>query len=208
MKDFWNKLNDRRTPLGKGFRTFYVAFLTAFLPAVLGFVNQIYEWANCLVDCGAVVLPSPAVLAKAAVAAFTSSLAGLVSYFMNRREDKKADREIIDAEPVEPAHPFGQGEQIAVGRTSENESVPVTLEEVQTLVAPPEMIYAREGELVDDGDPYPDLVADEVDDDLELTEPVEVETVPYGFATQPPDDWDEHAHSLDDVDVVVLEGEK
>lgn len=115
LKRAWSALNDRRTPVGKSFRTFYQVFIPLFGTSLLGFFGQVQKWASCISDCEP--FPSPDPLGKALVAAFAAGMGALVTYFMNAREDRAAAREVLDAEPL------GGGDTSAMEvRTQEGEA--------------------------------------------------------------------------------------
>lgn len=98
FKRAWHRLNDRRTPLGKSFRTFYQVFIPLFGVSLLGFFGQVQQWASCITDCEP--FPSPDPLGKALVSAFVSGMGAVVTYVVNAREDRAAERAVLDAEPL------------------------------------------------------------------------------------------------------------
>lgn len=185
---FWHRLNDRRTPLGKAFRTFYQVFLPLFLMSLLGFFAQVQEWASCVADCKP--FPSPNPLGKALVAAFTAGLGAIVTYVLNLFEDRRADRQIIDAEPV--VSPIRSAEittaKISDGAITAGKITNATLVSART----------SEGEEVIGGLEILDVEEDEDEGDLELADPVELVVVDDSLAAQPPDDWEVHGHDESD----------
>lgn len=60
-------------------KTAVIAFVASFLPALLGFLGDVQEWANG-VDQN---FPAVSTLAKAAVSAAIGAIAGLISYGWN-----------------------------------------------------------------------------------------------------------------------------
>ena len=61
-------------------RVFAYTFLASFVPAMLGFLNDVLDWTQ---QDGA-AFPAVDTLGKAIVAAFVASLAGLLAYIYNR----------------------------------------------------------------------------------------------------------------------------
>lgn len=74
--DFLNAHPNFRSAL----RVFVYAFLASFIPALLGFLGDVSDWAS---QDGA-VFPDVTVLGKAAVSAFVATLAGLIAYVYNK----------------------------------------------------------------------------------------------------------------------------
>lgn len=61
-------------------RVFVYAFLGTFVPALLGFLNDVLEWTS---QDGA-AFPAVAVLGKALIAAVVGAISGAIAYLYNR----------------------------------------------------------------------------------------------------------------------------
>lgn len=68
-------------PVIAGLRTAAWAFVGSFAPALLGWLNSVYQWAND--STGTVLYPDATLLAKGLVAATIAAGAGLVSLSVN-----------------------------------------------------------------------------------------------------------------------------
>lgn len=66
--------------LRSAIRVFVYAFLGTFVPALLGFLNDVLEWTS---SDGA-AFPSVDVLGKALVAAVVGAVSGAIAYLYNR----------------------------------------------------------------------------------------------------------------------------
>lgn len=87
VKKFWSWLNNRETPIGKAWRTFYQVFIGTFSVSFLGFLNELTEWAS-----GEGHIPPFSILGRAAVAAISAACGSVVTMIQNFREDKVAGR--------------------------------------------------------------------------------------------------------------------
>jgi hypothetical protein len=68
----------------RALRTFIISFLALFIPALLGWLNDLLNWANG--DEGQ-PFPSYDTLAKAAISAVAAALIALVNWLWNATED-------------------------------------------------------------------------------------------------------------------------
>lgn len=68
----------------RALRTFIIAFLALFIPALLGWLQALMNWAN---GDGSEPFPSYDTLQKAAVSAAVAALIGLVNWVWNAVED-------------------------------------------------------------------------------------------------------------------------
>lgn len=92
MNDYLNEHPKVRAAI----KTAVIAFFAAFLPALLGFLGDVQEWANG-VDQD---FPAVSALAKAAVSAAIGALAGLISFAWNSTP--------LSATPAYPTPPVGE----------------------------------------------------------------------------------------------------
>lgn len=84
-----------KAPLKRAARTFVFSFVAVFGLSLIGWLNDVVQWAN---DTQAAnVFPDPSVLVKAAVSAAAGAASGLVSFFVNFAEDIKGGTALLGA---------------------------------------------------------------------------------------------------------------
>ena len=71
----------------RGLRTAIFTFFGTFLPAVMKWIGDVYEWANTRAGGAVVVFPKPTTLAFVAVAALCSAVSGLIGFLWNWLEN-------------------------------------------------------------------------------------------------------------------------
>lgn len=69
----------------RALRTFIISFLALFIPALLGWLNDLLNWANGTGE--GQPFPSYDTLAKAAISAAAAALIALVNWLWNAVED-------------------------------------------------------------------------------------------------------------------------
>lgn len=87
-------------------RTALWSFIGLFGLSVIGFLQQIVEWANA---GGAAAFPSVSVLGFAAISAAVSAVIGLVSFVANAAEDARGSDGILHAKARPLAQPKAGG---------------------------------------------------------------------------------------------------
>lgn len=84
-----------KAPLKRAVRTAVFSFAAVFGLSLIGWLNDVVQWAN---DTDAAnVFPDPAVLVKAAVSAAAGAASGLVSFVVNLAEDLKGGTTLFGA---------------------------------------------------------------------------------------------------------------
>lgn len=80
----------------RALRTFIISFLALFIPSLVGWLNNLLNWAN-----GDTNFPEVDTLSKAAVAAAVAALIGLVNFVWNAVEDN-IGKGMLRAVPPKP----------------------------------------------------------------------------------------------------------
>lgn len=84
-----------KAPLKRALRTFLFSFVAIFGLSLVGWLNDVVQWAND--NQAANVFPDPAVLVKAAISAAAAAASGLVSFVVNFAEDVKGGSALLGA---------------------------------------------------------------------------------------------------------------
>jgi len=88
-----------KAPLKRAVRSFLFAFIALFGLSLIGWLNDVVQWAN---DTQAAnVFPDPGVLVKAAISAAASAAVGFVTFLVNLVEDIKGGTALLGAKTNE-----------------------------------------------------------------------------------------------------------
>lgn len=86
---------DWKAPLKRAARTFAFSFIAVFGLSLIGWLNDVVQWANDMQAAN--VFPDPSVLVKAAISAAAAAASGFVSFVVNLAEDVKGGPTLFGA---------------------------------------------------------------------------------------------------------------
>lgn len=89
-----NRLSD---PARRAVRTFVQTFLGLYIVRLLGFLNQLSEWAGCRETGGTCAFPDVGVLGYGLVAAGSAAVVALLTWVLNLLEDNTAFPSLLKA---------------------------------------------------------------------------------------------------------------